>query len=108
MEIAVDGQSNIIQYGSGVGVPEGCTLVELDDAQEQALMAILDAPNGGVTFSAGVFTVLPVPAPQPVVDPLASQKAALESAVSADVQAGKMSLDTATALQNLLNAMAPK
>jgi hypothetical protein len=64
MEIAVDASGRIFQHGVGIGVPEGCTLVQLDAEQEAAVLAALEQPSGGLTFADGM--VAPLPAPEPV------------------------------------------
>lgn len=65
MEIVVDASGTVRQYGDGIAVPDGCTLMALDAAQEAAMTQALAQPSSGLTFQNGAFAVLPPPPPPP-------------------------------------------
>src|SRR5690348_6449079 len=106
MEICVRSSDNVIvQFGDSLGPLDGCTLVTLDDAAAETLMGLYASPNGGVSYEDGTMTALAVPTPPAKPDPLKTYRDALTTAANADPN---LTTDTKTALQNLLNAMAPR
>ena len=62
MKIVLDASGAVLMWSENgaPSVPEGCTLVELDD--EQAATFAARPANAGITFDGQAFAIVPLPA----------------------------------------------
>lgn len=79
MQIQLNADRVIVQYGDGLGERDGCTIEEISAEAEAAILAEFATPNGGVSVAEdGAVVALPVPA---AVTQAASDAAALRQQI---------------------------
>ena len=72
------------QCGVGLADRTGCVTENITTAQYDALVALLAAPNGGVTLNAdGSFTAIPPTAPAPIDPQIALDAQAVKDYLAA-------------------------